>query len=152
MSYLIRKSPGKEQQQVIFQSSLTLLPPQAGRAGAVVLQGGCWVCGPCEQGAVSAVLGSGDEPRAQSSEPSSVCLCPHSPAAAAVALCARSCAHTPCLSPDPACASTATLHPGMKCHFGVVVSPQTALLVKQFCTIASFKQPKCFSSDLEAEF
>lgn len=87
MNHLIRKSPGKEQQQVIFQSSLTISPPQAGRAGVLVFAGGCWVGGPCEQGAVSAV-GTSPERRAIFS------LCPHSPAAAAVALCARSCAHT----------------------------------------------------------
>lgn len=58
MNHLIRKSPGKEQQEVIFQSSLTLLPPQAGKAGAMVFAGWvlqCMALG--EQGAVGAVPG-----------------------------------------------------------------------------------------------
>lgn len=81
---------------------------------------------------------SGDKPRAQSHlqpvppQPSSCCC---------RSLCSQLCPHTPCLSLDLACASTATLHPGMKCHFGVVVSPQAAFLGKQFCTIASFLLP-----------
>lgn len=55
------------------------------------------------------------------------------------------CPHTPVFATgwawDPASVSTATFHRGMKCHVGVVASTQTALLVKQFCTIASFQQP-----------
>lgn len=86
--------------------------------------------------------GQGQEPRAIS-EPSQS-LCSHSPAAAAVALRALSCAHTTVSATgwawDPACVSTATFHWGIKCHFGVLVSTQSALSVKKFCTIASFQQ------------
>lgn len=55
------------------------------------------------------------------------------------------CPHGPVLGTgrarDPACVSIAAFHQAKKCHFGVTVSAQTALLEKHFCKIASFQQP-----------
>lgn len=141
MNHLIRKSPGKEQQEVIFWSFLTLLPLRLAKQEWCCLLGGCCSAWPL----VSKVLwvlsrGSGHEPQSHLlplfSKPSSCCrrslhsqLCPHNP----VLVTGR--------AQDPACVSIAAFHWGMKCHFGVVVSTQTALLGKNLCTIASFQQP-----------
>lgn len=89
MNRLIRKTPGKEQQQVIFQSSLTLLPPRAGKAGAMVFAGGVLQC--VNLGEQGAVLGQ------WAGAHSHFCLC--SAQQLLPSLCTRSCAHTaPCLS------------------------------------------------------